>query len=339
MAIDKLTTYSNTTDSTLQASIREDLSDVISNIDPADTPLMSMIASAQARSTVHEWLVDNLEAVSTASSVEGAAFDHSVTKKPVRLSNYTAIFRRDFEVTDTMRAVENAGMTDAFAYQLDKAMRELGRNTEKALLAGGAAVAGDNQADDSGTTNTVEDPTARVMAGLGTFVPSGGGAAAYSDPLGLSSDHSVAATGDSTADANDQLVEDDFNGLLETMWTAGAKVDTVLANPAGKRNITSFTAGSTIRRNLDGAQDTIRNSVMYYESDFGNVSVVLSRHNPAGVCYAFQRDMLAKAFLQPTSAEELARTTDSQPGTVKHELTLVVRNPYAVGEWTGVTTG
>ena len=330
-SIDKLTTYTGTTDGTLQASIREDLSDVISNIDPADTPLMSMIATAQARSTVHEWLVDNLEAVSTTASVEGAAFDHTVTKKPVRLSNYTAIFRRDFEVTDTMRAVENAGMTDAFAYQLDKAMRELGRNTEKALLSSTAAASGDN-------TST---PVARDMAGLGTFVPGGGGAAAYSDPLTLSADHSVAATGDSdgTSTTNDQLVEDDFNGLLETMWTAGAKVDTVLANPAGKRNITSFTAGSTIRRNLDGAHDTIRNSVMYYESDFGNVSVVLSRHNPAGVCYAFQRDMLAKAFLQPTSAEELARTTDSQPGTVKHELTLVVRNPYAVGEWTGVTTG
>lgn len=328
-SIDKFTTYTGTTDGTLQASIREDLSDVISNIDPADTPLMSMIASAQARSTVHEWLVDNLEAVSTTASVEGAAFAHDVSKKPVRLSNHTAIFRRDFEVTDTMRAVENAGMTDAFAYQLDKAMRELGRNTEKALLSSTVAEDGSNA-----TT-----PVARDLAGLGTFVPGGGGAAAYSDPLGLSADHSVAATGDATADANDQLVEEDFNGLLETMWTSGAAVDTVLANPAGKRNITSFTAGSTIRRNLDGAQDTIRNSVMYYESDFGNVSVVLSRHNPAGVCYAFQRDMLAKAFLQPTSAEELARTTDSQPGTVKHELTLVVRNPYAVGEWTGVTTG
>ena len=324
-SIDKFTTYTNTSDGTLQASIREDLSDVISNIDPADTPLMSMIASAQARSTVHEWLVDNLETASEATSVEGAAFAHSVTKKPVRLSNYTAIFRRDFEVTDTMRAVENAGMTDAFAYQLDKAMRELGRNTEKALLAATAAEDGSNEST----------PVARAMAGLGTFVPGGGGAAAYSDPLTLSADHSVAATGNT----NTSIAEDDFNGLLETMWTAGAAVDTVLANPAGKRNITSFTAGSTIRRNLDGAQDTIRNSVMYYESDFGNVSVVLSRHNPDGVCYAFQRDMLAKAFLQPTSAEELARTTDSQPGTVKHELTLVVRNPYAVGEWTGVTAG
>ena len=328
-SIDKFTTYTGTSDGTLQASIREDLSDVISNIDPADTPLMSMIATAQARSTVHEWLVDNLEAVSTTASVEGAAFDHTVTKKPVRLSNYTAIFRRDFEVTDTMRAVENAGMTDAFAYQLDKAMRELGRNTEKALLSATTAEDGSN----------ASTPVARDMAGLGTFVPGGGGAAAYSDPLSLSADHSVAATGDATADANDQLTEGDFNGLLETMWTAGAAVDTVLANPAGKRNITSFTAGSTIRRNLDGAQDTIRNSVMYYESDFGEVAIVLSRHNPTGVCYAFQRDMLAKAFLQPTSAEELARTTDSQPGTVKHELTLVVRNPYAVGEWTGVTVG
>ena len=328
-SIDKFTTYSNTTDSTLQASIREDLSDVISNIDPADTPLMSMIASAQARSTVHEWLVDSLEDASATSAVEGAAFAHSVTKKPVRLSNFTAIFRRDFEVTDTMRAVENAGMTDAFAYQLDKAMRELGRNTEKALLAGGAAVAGDNEADDTNTGGT-EDPTARVMAGLGTFVPGGGGAAAYSDPLTLSADHSVAA-------ASGEITEAKFIEVLEAIWNQGGRADTVLATAAGKKDITAYNNGTGIRRNLDGAQDTIRNSVMYYESDFGEVAIVLSRHNPTGVCYAFQRDMLAKAFLQPTAAEEMARTTDSQPGVVKHELTLVCRNPYTLGEWTGVS--
>jgi len=330
-SIDKFTTYTNTTDGTLQASIREDLSDVISNIDPADTPLMSMIASAQARSTVHEWLVDSLEDASTTAAVEGAAFNHSVTKKPVRMSNYTAIFRRDFEVTDTMRAVENAGMTDAFAYQLDKSMRELGRNTEKALLSSTAAEAGDN-------TST---PDAREMAGLGAFVPDGTYSdnavpdptitpKPYSDPLGLDADHSVAA-------ASGEITEDKFVEVLEAIWNQGGRADTVLANAAGKKDITAFNQQNTIRRNLDGPQDTIRNSIMYYESDFGEVAIVLSRHNPTGVCYAFQRDMLAKAFLQPTAAEEMARTTDSQPGVVKHELTLVCRNPYTVGQWTGVS--
>lgn len=327
-SIDKLTTYTGTTDGTLQASIREDLSDVISNIDPADTPLMSMIATAQARSTVHEWLVDSLEDASTTAAVEGAAFNHDVTKKPVRMSNYTAIFRRDFEVTDTMRAVENAGMTDAFAYQLDKSMRELGRNTEKALLAASTPEDGSN----------ASTPVARVMAGLGAFVPDGtydvGGtitAKPYSDPLGLDADHSVAVA------ANNSISETEFISVLEAIWNQGGRADTVLANAAGKKDITAYNNGTGIRRNLDGAQDTIRNSVMYYESDFGEVAIVLSRHNPTGVCYAFQRDMLAKAFLQPTAAEEMARTTDSQPGVVKHELTLVCRNPYTVGEWTGVS--
>ena len=326
-SIDKFTTYTGTLDGTLQASIREDLSDVISNIDPADTPLMSMIATAQARSTVHEWLVDSLEDASTTAAVEGAAFNHDVTKKPVRMSNYTAIFRRDFEVTDTMRAVENAGMTDAFAYQLDKSMRELGRNTEKALLAASTPEDGSN----------ASTPVARVMAGLGAFVPDGtydvGGTIAakpYSDPLGLDADHSVAA-------ASGEITEPKFIEVLEAIWNQGGRADTVLANAAGKKDITAFNSGTGIRRNLDGAQDTIRNSVMYYESDFGEVAIVLSRHNPTGVCYAFQRDMLAKAFLQPTAAEEMARTTDSQPGVVKHELTLVCRNPYTVGEWTGVS--
>ena len=313
-----LHTYAADTGSTLAASIREDLIDIISNIDPADTPFFSMIESTVARSTTHEWLLDDLEPVSAAGSAEGTAFAHAVTRKPVRQTNSTQILRRDFAVTDTMRAVDNAGMTDAFAYQLDKGMRELARNTESALLTGTLA---------AGTS-----ATARVMNGLTKWTPlNTASAGSPGDPLDIidttTQNHSIA-----------NLTETTLNTLLERMWDQGAKTDTILANAAGKVDITGFTAGSTIQRNIDGsAGDTIRNSIMYYQSDFGNLSIHLSRHNVSGECYAFQRDLFAKAFLQPTRAEEYARTTDAQPGSVYHEVTLEVRNSYGLGRFTGVT--
>jgi len=314
-----LTTYS--TGSALAASIREDLTDIISNIDPADTPFFSMIESTVARSTTHEWLLDDLEPVSAAGAAEGASFAHAVTRRPVRSTNTTQILRRDFEVTDTMRAVDNAGMTDAFAYQLDKGMRELARNTESALLAATAA---------AGSAST-----ARTMNGLSKWMPLFATTAVLGDPLDIltsaAQNHSVAAVAT-------EINETVLNTLLENMWDQGAKTDTILVNAAGKVDITGFTAGSTIQRNIDGsAGDTIRNSIMYYQSDFGNLSIHLSRHNVSGECYAFQRDLFAKAFLQPTRAEEYARTTDAQPGSVYHEVTLEVRNPYGLGRITGVS--
>jgi hypothetical protein len=43
---------------------REDLSDIIYNISPTDTPLMSSIGKTKATAVYHEWQVDSLAAAS-----------------------------------------------------------------------------------------------------------------------------------------------------------------------------------------------------------------------------------------------------------------------------------
>lgn len=41
---------------------REDLSDIITNISPTETPLYSMFGKATAKATYHEWIEDSLAA-------------------------------------------------------------------------------------------------------------------------------------------------------------------------------------------------------------------------------------------------------------------------------------
>ena len=52
--------------------MREDLSDVIYNISPTDTPIMSSIGKTSATAVYHEWQTDSLSAATTANAaVEG----------------------------------------------------------------------------------------------------------------------------------------------------------------------------------------------------------------------------------------------------------------------------
>ena len=53
--------------------MREDLSDVIYNISPTETPIMSSIGKTSATAVYHEWQTDTLATATTANAaVEGA---------------------------------------------------------------------------------------------------------------------------------------------------------------------------------------------------------------------------------------------------------------------------
>jgi len=72
--------------------MREDLSDVIYNISPTDTPFMSSVGKNKATATYHEWQTDSLAAAALGGAVEGAD-QSSITASPTtRIGNRTQIF-------------------------------------------------------------------------------------------------------------------------------------------------------------------------------------------------------------------------------------------------------
>ena len=113
----------------------EDLSNVIVNLTPDDTPVMSMIGRTKATATYHEFPEDDLTPPNPHNAhPEGYTF----MPKPVlgrgRTGNQTQIFIKEFSVTETQNAVKTHGISREFGYQMLKSLKELGRDIEVAIM-------------------------------------------------------------------------------------------------------------------------------------------------------------------------------------------------------------
>ena len=96
---------SNTFDSYDSIGNREDLSDVIYDISPVDTPFMSNIGRTKATNTLHEWQVDSLAAHSADNSViEGDDATNDAVSATSRYKNYTQISDKVVVVSASMEA-------------------------------------------------------------------------------------------------------------------------------------------------------------------------------------------------------------------------------------------
>ena len=132
-------------------AIREDLSDVIYDISPTDTPFMSSIAGkGSVSNTLFEWQTEALaSAVINNYHVEGADAGTAATTVTTRITNQTQISKKVVEVSGSHEAVNNAGKKSELAHQLAKASKELKRDMEGSLLADIAT-----NVTDAGTSGT-----------------------------------------------------------------------------------------------------------------------------------------------------------------------------------------
>lgn len=116
--------------------LREDLSDIIYNISPTETPFMTGIAREKATAVFHEWQTDVLETPNGSNAqIQGddiSAYDPVVPT--VRLGNYTQISRKTVLISMTEEAVDKAGRKSEIGYQVAKKGKSLKRDIETILL-------------------------------------------------------------------------------------------------------------------------------------------------------------------------------------------------------------
>jgi hypothetical protein len=137
---------------------REDLSDIIYDVSPTETPYLSAIPKGKATSTKHEWQTRALTAASGSNAViEGDDATTDASTANTRVFNYSQISDKVARVTGTQEAVNKAGRKSEMALQMSDRMKELKRDVETTLLQNVAYVAGN-------------DTLARKAAGLQTFV-------------------------------------------------------------------------------------------------------------------------------------------------------------------------
>ena len=297
--------------------MREDLSDVIYNISPTDTPFMSSIGKTKATATYHEWQTDSLAAPALGGAVEGADASSITASPTTRIGNRTQIFTKSVAVAGTLEAVDKAGRKSEKAYQLAKVSAELKRNIELTLLSNQVSAAGNSS-------------TARTMGGLQAWLSTNydGGTSG------------VAGSGGTTArtDGTDRtFTETILKTVVAEVYTAGGTPKVLMVNPAHKQVVSAF-AGIAAQRYMAPSNEptTIIGAADVYMSDFGTISVVPNRFlnsTNAGdeTAFLLDPDMAAVAYLRPFQTIELAKTGDSEKTQLLAELTLEVKNEAAHG--------
>jgi hypothetical protein len=303
----------NTYDSYDQVGIREDLSDMIYDISPEETPFLSGIAKTKATSTKHEWQTDSLRSSGANAHVEGDETAATARSATTRLDNRTQIFKDAVTVSDTDEGLTKAGRAKEMAYQVLKISKEQKLDQEKALFANNAKVAGNAT-------------TARELAGLPAWLITN---------TTFGANEGADATGDGSDARTDETTtllafnQARFDGVMQAAWQSGGKPDTVFLSSFQMNKALAFAGNNNAR--AEASAGKIENFVSVYVTPWGTVSFVPTRENRSRDVFIVEKDKWACAILRPTKNVPLAKTGDSDKRQVVTEMTLVSRNESANG--------
>lgn len=300
----------NTFSSYAAVGNREDLSDIIYDISPAETPFLSAIPKSKATGTKHEWQIHSLTAASSSNFViEGDDATTDASTATTRLYNYRAISDKVARVTGTQEAVNKAGRRSEMAFQMEARMKELKRDVEKILLENNAYVAGN-------------DTLAAETAGAQAWIKSNTSIA--SDATASAGNGSDAHT-DGTARA---LQESFVETVMASAWSNGGMPSLGIMNAFQKRKFATFSGSST--KTMDGSKTKVVNSVDIYIDPLGSeVRLVPCRQAPTDVVYFFDPEYVKFAVLRDFSTTDLAKTGDSTRKQIIVEYTLEMCNEAA----------
>ena len=297
---------------------REDLSDVIYNISPTDTPFMSSVGKTKATAVLHEWQTDSLAAADGSNAaVEGADATSATLSPTTRVGNRTQISQKTIQISGTLESVDKAGRKSEKAYQLSKASSELKRDMEKILLSNQVASAGNSS-------------TARTLGGLQAWINS-------NVSLGTSGVAGSLGTTAKVDGTNRAFAEDQVKEVVREAYTNGGNPSVVMVSPAKKQEFSAFSGIAQQRYNADGNKpSTIVGAADIYLSDFGTLSVVPNRFMTAEadsgeVAFVLDPEYAAIAYLRPFQTNELAKAGDSEKTQLLVEYTLEVKNEAAHG--------
>lgn len=309
----------NTFSSYDAVGIREDLSDVIYNVSPEETPFLSACKKTKATNTYHEWQTDALRSSTANAHVEGDQTTADARQATTRLGNYTQILKGAIAVPDTDDGLTKAGRAKELGYQMLKLAKEIKLDVEKALFDNNARVAGNST-------------TARELAGAPAWLVTNtdrgtGGADATGDGTDAATDGTQAA-----------FTQARFDSVMQSIWEQGGKPDVCYLSAYQMNEALGFVGNNSQRSTIGAADGKVANLLSVYMTPWGNIEFVPTRENRARDVFIMQSDMWEVAELRPMKNTQLAKTGDATTRQVVTELTLVCKNEKASGIIADCTT-
>jgi hypothetical protein len=323
-----MTVPTNTVQTFARSDIREDLKDLVFNVDPIQTPILNRSKRAKAEARKHEWDCDVIPAQAPSNlQIEGDDATADSQNDVARLNNVCCISRKTVALSGTLQAVRAAGGTNHFGYQLVRNIKALKRDVEYNLSA--------NRARSTGNSST-----ATICGGLPAYLTRnivlGSGGTAPSGVVTIGGQNFGDGSTTVTQGTKTNLAETNVDSLNQLVYTGcGKSIETLLVSATNKQAISKFTGpGSTTRfvRADDGSNNTLSVAIDYFDHDFGKFEVMPDLFlADSAVCFGIRWEYLAVAFLRQFDTEPLAKTGDSDRKLVIVEYTPEIRNEHALG--------
>jgi hypothetical protein len=306
---------SNTFTTYSAKGIRENLSNIIYNISPEETPFQSNIGKDSVQNTLYEWQTDALQAAATNAQLEG---DDIGTYDPVtatvRMQNYCQISRKTVVLSATEEVVNKAGRKSELAYQLAKKGAELKRDMELVMV--------QSQIASAGSTSAART-TGSVLAFIKTNTDTTGTDPSYTTlPNSLRTDGTVRT-----------FTETILKNVIQKTWTSGGTPKILMTGPVNKQRVSGFAGIAATRYNIEGGAKpaTIVGAADVYVSDFGNVTVVANRFQRERDALVLDPEYASVAYLRPFQQIELAKTGDAEKRLLIVEYGLKITSENAHG--------
>jgi len=282
----------------------EDLTDVLTKIGDMTTPVYSKLRKVSAKNTIHEWSTYTHDTAADNAQVEGATFQYGTLTAPSRLTNYTQIFSKTFQVSNTQQAVDPAGMEDEYAFRVQVALEAIGRDIEKALVNGTGA---------SGSSGA--SGTARKLKGILAFITTN------------------VSTGYGGTGSGRNISEGELNGLIQKCYENGGRPDWLLGSYTQVNKLAQLMSAD---RTYNDGNKEFTSAMLVYSSPFGRLVVEGDSQIASDTLTVLQKDMWAVAQLRPVKKIDTPETADAKNGVLIGELTLEARAEKMNGKATGL---
>jgi hypothetical protein len=297
---------------------REDLSDIIYNIDPFDTPMMTAAGRRNVSNVIFDWQTENLPAAALTADVEGFELDRAESTPTVRETAIAQINHRDATITGTQEASDPAGKRSEMAHQMALVGKALKRDCESIMF-------GTAQVQENGNATTARTTRALInwLHTNSTFGALG------ADPV--PSTNTPVTDGTQAA-----FTEDMLNDTIQLCYENGAEPSLLYVGPYNKRVVSSFVGRASARQMISAKK--VVNSVTLYASDFGDFKVLPTRWIRPRDAFLIDPRYFRVAYFRNFTRSKIAKIGDADTNMLVVEYGLQVDNEAAHGVIRDLTT-
>lgn len=291
---------------------REDLSDIIYNIDPFDTPMMTAAGRRNITNVIYDWQTENLPLEVLDADLEGFELDRAASTPTVRETGVAQIKHRDATISGTQEAGNPAGKRSEMAHQMALVGKALKRDCESVLF-------GTTQVAETGDAVTARTTRALInWLHTNTIFQSGAGGA---DP--------VPSTNTPVVDDGTPVpfTEAMLNDAIQLAYENGAEPSLLFCGPYNKRVVSTF-VGRANSRHMISAKKVV-NSVTLYASDFGDFKVLPTRWIRPQEVFGMDPRYYRVAYYRNFQRSKIAKIGDADTNMLVVEFGLQVDNEAA----------